>query len=955
MTSRRFDSSSVRSEDDNPSGLSMSAVLMLPDAQRRIVQWMLRQPECTLSEIAAHLGEDEAIARTLLDDLVDQDFVQEMNVGGTLYYRTKLASRRTHQQLPDTIQQALAPGSPLSVILNPSGDTLVMAGSTFELCVTVSNKGNQSALIDIYIDEVSQLLRQWCASPYERLALGSSSSSEVVFEFQIPPQALPGAYSYEVVVDAPQHYPEDTPMRYTQRLQILPPIEEAVRVSDPTFTVQPVTHSQQPTILQPGQVLQMTITVYNRSDRVDRFWLTCTDLDESWLTVRYPEGLPLPGLVTTMDGLDLNPDSQGEILLLLHPPLTALAGNYFPTLRVHSANSPELMLLDVVYLQVLPVYLLNIELRTLVGKVRRMAGLYEIRLHNNGNIPREMTLQAVHLDEDELCTYTLEPAWVRILPGSTTISMLQVQPTKGWRRPFFGGGLVIPFGVELEDIQQYPLPNDLPQGTLIWEARPWWQLLLLLLAGLGILGAIAFLLWWAFFKPPAPPRVMEFAASSPLYQEADNDVVRLNWQISNPRQLQQISIKGQAAEGTIAVQPLVYNFSQGIPNELKAFCTLQRVLTCQNVRTDARQPGEYVFELDVFSRRSPDAATASLKTNTINIIPVDLPKITEFRSTQPTYTEASNNPQNGGANSTPGETILLNWKINNPNQLQTLRLIGRSPDGSVNSPLQEYSFNNSEIPAPLRDFCTVQEALECTDVPTGARQPGDYIFELSAIPQKGQGEPSSSLKTDTIKITPQRVPLQIINFQVNNEPARTKYIIPINPQQPPSPLTLSWQVRGGQDMKVEFLPSPGTVPNSGSISYPISQQPTREILTLKITNSLGDELSRSVTIETFTPPPVEAAIPGGFSGLNPRSADSSSQPSLPPPPPSSLPPFTIPIPPTTSGDPSASPSEGGASPSASPSEAGASPSSGSSSSPSEPVSPSEPSSLPPSELPPRFD
>jgi hypothetical protein len=62
-------------------------------------------------------------------------------------------------------------GKPLAVIPNPSGDYAVIAGSTFELCVTVSNKGNQSALIDIYIDEVSQMLRQWCDSPFERLAL----------------------------------------------------------------------------------------------------------------------------------------------------------------------------------------------------------------------------------------------------------------------------------------------------------------------------------------------------------------------------------------------------------------------------------------------------------------------------------------------------------------------------------------------------------------------------------------------------------------------------------------------------------------------------------------------------------------------------------------------------------------------------------------------------------------
>jgi hypothetical protein len=41
---------------------------------------------------------------------------------------------------------------------------------------------------------------------------------------------------------------------------------------------------------------------------------------------------------------------------------------------------------------------------------------------------------------------------------------LEVKPNKWWRRPFYGGGLLINFGVELEDVQQLPLPQDMPRG-----------------------------------------------------------------------------------------------------------------------------------------------------------------------------------------------------------------------------------------------------------------------------------------------------------------------------------------------------------------------------------------------------------------------------------------------------------------------------------------------------------
>jgi hypothetical protein len=667
MVKNQYDLSSSRADPstDKAGGIRPSDLIDLPESQQKIAQWLMTQSDSTVTEVAIRTDLDEGDALFELYELMQRGFVQESEVAGESHYRIRLASREGIKQLSETIQQALAPGSPLAVIPNPSGEHAVSAGSSFELRVTVSNKGNQSALIDIYIDEVSPTLRQWCENDRERLALSPQSTSEVVFAFQVPPQALPGNYNYLLVVDAPQHYPEDTPIRYTQRLQVLPYIEDAVRVSDPTFTLAPATSSIQPAVIQPGQVLQVSVIVHNRSDRVDRFWLTFPDLDESWFTVRYPEGLELTGLVVAGNGLDLNPGAKGEILVLLNPPLQAMADRYFPTIRVHSANNPDLVLLDVVYLQILPIYLLNVELRTLIGKVRRMAGLFEVRLTNSGNTVREVIIGAITLEEDELCSYTLEPTQVQILPGTTQRASLEVKPTKWWRRPFYGGGLLINFGVELEDTQQLPLPNDLPRGTLVWEPRAWWQLLLLILTGLGTLAAIAFLIWWFFFRPPASPKILEFTSDNPSYREVDGDFIRLNWQIRNPEQLQSLSVTGLSANGTASVQPRSYNFSKGIPNDLKQFCVLRTVLTCKNVRTEARQAGDYTFELKAFSKRGKDTAVDSIKTNPIKIQPLDLPKISEFFSTKPIYQEASilkaanaASNQPSGVTTVVGDTIL---------------------------------------------------------------------------------------------------------------------------------------------------------------------------------------------------------------------------------------------------------------------------------------------------------
>jgi hypothetical protein len=771
--------------------------------------------------------------------------------------------------------QALAPGKPLAVILNSSGREVVTPGSVFSVGVTVHNKGKQSAIIDVLIDDRSGILQQWCLSLRERLALGANQSGEVVFPLRVPTNALPGLYPYLVVVDAQEHYPEDTPIQFPQRIQILPAAQDAVHSSDPTFVLQPVTSPTKPALIQPGGVLAVQVLVHNRSDRVDRFRLVCTDLPRTWFNVTYPQGTQGAGLVVNTDSLNLNPGDQGLVSLLLNPPLDALAGTYIPTLRLYSENNPDLVLLDLIYLQVPPIYLLQAELRTIISRVQQQAGLYQVRLNNTGNTRRDVLLRVQNLDEQNLCTYRLEHSQVQIAPKEVIGVGLQVQPYKWWRRPIFGGGRVLNFSVDLEDSRRLPLTIDNLPGYLLWEARPWWQIVPLLLLGLLCILAIAYLIWWVLFRVPPLPQIVQFFSEDPTYSAVNGDAVQLGWQISDPKRLQSLKITGLSADGKPLTRPETFDFSGGIPSALQPFCTQERsLLTCRNVRTGARKPSTYIFELLMVPKAGRGATSATARTNPVAIAPMPQPQIVGFVSTQPVYQEpitpvaaarlvASPTPKpeasptpNAAPDSKKAFSIRLNWAIANPERLRALQLVGRSPEGLVVSPPQRYDFSQG-IPAELQKVCVVKQQLICQNVQTNAQKPGDYVFELTALANGDGSTPPAVKKTDLVKILPK--PPRILEFKLNGQTAQPKYLIPLTADQPLPNLVLSWLVDGSTGTKVELLPAPGSVPAGAAVPLILSPKPGSVTVTLQVTSSTGQQVVRAVTLETYDPTDPAAA------------------------------------------------------------------------------------------------
>ena len=857
-------------------GLDIANALEMTAEQVRLWRWLSRQRRATLAQMVSFLAQPPDEAEALVESLIDLGSVEATIEAGEAIYRVRLAAK-TGWDVPEIVQRSLLPGSPLAVIPNPAGQTQIIAGESLELRVTVSNKGAQPALIDVYLTDLDDThsVVAWCPVHHERLALGSQQSSEVRFIISVPVQALPGTYPYRIVVDAPDHYPEDTPMRCDQGLQVLPPVTETSRLVDPTFTVTPATSSTQALPVLPGAAVELRVLVYNRGDRVDRFRLTCPDLDPRWYQVRYPEGLALPGLVTETDGLPLNPGAKGEIILLLQPPLDTLAGTYFPTLSLHSANTPDLMLLDVVYLDVLPVSTLTLQwlpVQDVVGQGCHR-GEYLLELVNLGNARRTVQVALGHTQPRPPYRHRLSTETIAIAPGATDHVGLLVVPKPAWRRPWFGAGRLITFEVLLQDVDRLPLSPAVYQGTLRWQPRPRWQGLLLILAGLGLLGTLLLALW-LLIKPPAPPQVSDLRASEATYSAATGDPIRLSWRIRHTKGLEELQLVGRSTDGTV-LSPLVsYNLSNGIPPELAAVCRqARRDLLCNSVTTDARLPGDYVFELAALRQGN---VASSQTTDVIQLLPVDLPRVTDLSTRDLTYPDAR---RQGG-----GTLVPISWTVTHPNQLQNLTLIGRREDGSISSNPQTWDFS-AGIPDALAQSCEVDTVLTCKDVMVRVEKAGTTVFDLTARPRVATDADPDRRQSEPIAITP--VAPEIASLKVNGVEAGPGYIVEFDRTNPRREIAIAWEVLAEPGTKIELLPAPGPVGLKGSVNYPLSQQSGRDTVTLQVTPETGPPVTRSFNLEVFDaslgevplsptavplpPLPIPGALPGesGIPGAPP--------------------------------------------------------------------------------------
>lgn len=739
--------------------------------------------------------------------------------------------------------------NPLQVITDPSGIQYVVPGDVIELHVIITNQGEQSAVIDLFLDEGLQDLTRSNVSHRESLALDPKQSHEVTFKYEIPIDALAGTYDYTLVVDSPVHYPQYTPINFPRQIKVLLKEQTVIRQNDPTFSILPATNPNKPLVFKQGEALPVEVIVENRSNRVDRFRLVCPDLDEEWFSIIYPKtGSEAQGLLE-VTALELLPGDRGQIKLVFHPPTNTFAGNYSPTIRLHSENSPDLVLLELVYILVPTIYRLDIQLNTILGKVSYSSGKYEVTISNLGNTVREVTLKAKSIDEDELCGYKYEPAEARLLPSKKIEANLTVTPLYWWRRSLFGSGQLLNFQVKVKDKQDLPLTETFPQGSLLWKARPWWQFLLLILLILGFLGGVGFLIW-RLLNPEAL-KLENFRANATQIFELEQNQVLLNWDIINYKQLQRLSVIQQ--KPPLSKPLLSYDINELINNtneEKSPKCQIvsqKRMLNCTNIATGVTTKNEYSFQLKAEYRKNiPLIPQTNQITTTAPIVVaiVESPKaeVLTFKTNKSEYSN--------------GEKILFDWEIKLPTQLKRIDIISKTEDGRLlDKGGTSFNFKKGGIvPESIKKLCDSDinnQILRCKNIPALINTPGNLTFELQAV---SEGSDRYSVSPNPIKVKALPKPLSIVYFRINNSENSSMAF------KEGQTITLEWKVQG--DIMCETsvnLSSHGTVDSQGTKKEKAERIKSPFKLSASYTNpdcSSSSSQNRELPFTVITPQPL---------------------------------------------------------------------------------------------------
>ncbi len=136
-------------------------VVTLPDLEQRVLNFLMRRPPTTAEQIAEQLALEVMQVEDAISSLLEQELISERIISGAICYLVRGADNLGLDfGRAEPSRQALTPGKALSVIINPSGEVTAVLGSTVEICVTVSNQGDRSAVIDVYMDEVSGVVYQ---------------------------------------------------------------------------------------------------------------------------------------------------------------------------------------------------------------------------------------------------------------------------------------------------------------------------------------------------------------------------------------------------------------------------------------------------------------------------------------------------------------------------------------------------------------------------------------------------------------------------------------------------------------------------------------------------------------------------------------------------------------------------------------------------------------------------
>ncbi len=410
-----------------------------------------------------------------------------------------------------------------------------------------------------------------------------------------------------------------------------------------------------------------------------------------------------------------------------------------------------------------------------------------------------------------------------------------------------------------------PLPAPLP--------RPRWQRRLAIAAGVGALGGLGSLLWWFFGRTPPHPYVMDISPSQSEYAISRGESPLLSWQVSHPRQVQTMLLRGYAPDGTLVFGPETYDLSEGLPVGLLPYCDqTRRLLTCREVPLELREPGQYRFELTLLPDMDLNLAPIQAESSLVTVADLPQPTVVELAPDQVIYSEAGTQVSANTPTLAPPVTdtgIRVSWIVTNPASLQDLLLVVKRPDGTTIGGRRfalrkPNSLAQVALPEELQPFCKLEDRLICQGVPSGMLEVGQYQFELTPVPVNlGDRELPAAKQSEVVNIQPR--PVRIASFTINGREAQPKYLVPVEPGQQIPGFQVAWRVEGGSTAKVELLPSPGTVGLQGALSMPLSPAGTTTV-TLRVTDGQNPPLVRAVTFETFNPRPNQPVIINQGSG-----------------------------------------------------------------------------------------
>jgi hypothetical protein len=389
----------------------------------------------------------------------------------------------------------------------------VRRGLPIKKVFSLKNQGKQSAKIQVRIkgrDEQTQRLHLWCAIAPETLELAGNETKNFTLNFEIPVGEKVELYNYEILLIESSQYPP----RMTRHFQQLR-LPKSEWVEFPEFLVQPATSAEMPYALQAEELFKISVRVENRSELVDRFFLNCPDLPKDWYQINYP-GNNFDSLLE--GGLNLNPNRNGIIELLLTPPQYAPAGIYSPTLCLTSKSYREVVLLDIFYFRIIPDDRLEIELSPSLYKFptrkpkkkrdrkqlnsekqvyeseffdifppekearssyveqdrliwnrtettlqndssQKAESEFDIRVKviNKGNIKRQIIVKAA--DSESLFKYDPPSQLVTLDPGEIKTTGFQLKSPQWWRRSLKGKGKEVQFLPEFENYRDRILPD----------------------------------------------------------------------------------------------------------------------------------------------------------------------------------------------------------------------------------------------------------------------------------------------------------------------------------------------------------------------------------------------------------------------------------------------------------------------------------------------------------------